>query len=722
MKRNSLFIRKPSLMISVAIYLASFILLLSGVIFYDYAEDMLSAQREDILNRTVEYAVEYVNEQLESVRATAVTIRSNLRYVPMPVASKLTSHSRLALNEASAQLETIISAEDLLSDAYLYSNEAGYAIFPTSVLDDEHISRIYGVNGFTKTEMDMLHKTYSLGRLVSSADGKQLAYTLSVGKDADGAPMRQVVMLLKYNVLQNLIGAMDAPLSQAVYTIQDGEGEALCAAQVGQIGENTISYRYMLDSGYVMEVTIESGDLGEEVEHARRIYFAAVVLGLVVVTVITMITCRFSKVPINQLTDYLRKHYRSVTDTQGEGLEALRLVVDDILINHDDAQRQLEALKEDKRWHDLAAMFGQSVAKGAGWKGKNYALMLFAPEVNEREALLPVIRSVTDESKEWALMMLADGAALMLGDRVEEMKSESLCSFAEKLLSALDEQGFASLRVALSACHKELSDINIAYREAVMARDCLYKQVDVPVLHYEACDFQPGAFRTDAEYMQRQQHFNRLVSQGKFEDAKGYLRQLVPAVFMDEAMSRSETGKMHLEMVKYQMISCMDYIYKGTDEALDIRRDSIREMLMCTTYQQVLDIMERLLADQISQETEEVEKSGSDETLLKVKMYIRTHFSDPQLSITSIADVFDMTPNSLSKLFSRKAGVGVLQYIHKIRIENACNLILNSGLSLTEISKQVGYTNTLTFSRAFKARYHMSPSEWRCLNEDNSNS
>ena len=76
-----------------------------------------------------------------------------------------------------------------------------------------------------------------------------------------------------------------------------------------------------------------------------------------------------------------------------------------------------------------------------------------------------------------------------------------------------------------------------------------------------------------------------------------------------------------------------------------------------------------------------------------------------------------MSPNSVSKLFSRKAGMGVLQYIHKIRIENACNLILSTELTLSEVAQRVGYTSSLTFTRAFKARYHMSPSEWRKLNE-----
>ena len=344
--------------------------------------------------------------------------------------------------------------------------------------------------------------------------------------------------------------------------------------------------------------------------------------------------------------------------------------------------------------------------------------MLFAPHVSDKEALLPVVRSVTEDRHEWALLSLNDGVALMLGGRQKAITGHELNAFAEKLLSALDENGFASLRLAVSASHQDMKELNTAYREAVMARDCLYMQVDVPVLRYEDCDFQPGSFRADADYLARQQHFNRLVSQGKYEEAIAYLHQLIPDIFRNEAMARSEAGKMHLEMVKYQMMSCMDYLYKGTDEALDIRRDSIREMFMCTTYHQVTDIMEHLLTDMRVPENEEIEKNSGDETLLKIKMYVRTRFADPQLSITAIADAFGMSPNNVSKLFSRKAGVGVLQYIHKIRIENACNMMLNSDLNLTEISARVGYTNTLTFSRAFKARYHMSPSEWRHLNEE----
>lgn len=719
MKENSLFIRRPSLMIAAAIYLAAFILLLSGIIFYDSADRMLEAQREDILDRTVAYAVEYINEKLEGVRTTAVSVRSNLRYLPMPVPEEMTKEVRLELNDASAKIENIISSEPLIQHLYLYSNEAGYAVFPSAVWDDVQIETLYRMSAFEADEIDIVHKTFSLGRLLSSKNGKQLAYTLSVGKDEAGKPDRQVVILLKYNILQSLINSLEMHMPDAVYSLEDTSGNVLSQTVIGEVGDNSVAYQYPLDSGYVLNVKIEDNGLGEEVEKAQKLYFAAIIIGLVIVTVITMITVRFTKIPVNQLTEYIKKNYRSVTDTQGEGLEALRCVVDDILMDHVDAQHQLENLREAQKWNDLAAMFGQSVAKSAGWQGMDYALMLFAPQVMDKEAVLPVVRSVTEAYHEWALLSLNDGIALMLGSRKASMTGEALTYYAEKLLSALDENGMASLRLAISAPHKKLEDIHIAYREAVMARDCLYLRVDVPVLRYEDCDFKPGSFKSDAEYMSRQQHFNRLVSQGKYDEACKYLNQLVPEMFMNEAMAHSEAGKMHLEMVKYQMMSCMDYLYNGTDEALDIRRDRIRELFLCTSYEQVISIMEQLLKDLRVQDNEETEKAAGDETLLKIKVYVRTHFSDPQLSITAIADAFGMSPNNVSKLFSRKAGIGVLQYIHKIRIENACNMMLNTKKSLTDISAQVGYTNTLTFSRAFKARYHMSPSEWRHLNEEN---
>ena len=65
------------------------ILLFAGVIYYDRAESMLEAQRADILTRTVDYAVECINDELERVRSVTASMRTALRYTPMPINARM---------------------------------------------------------------------------------------------------------------------------------------------------------------------------------------------------------------------------------------------------------------------------------------------------------------------------------------------------------------------------------------------------------------------------------------------------------------------------------------------------------------------------------------------------------------------------------------------------------------------------------------------------------
>jgi hypothetical protein len=48
-----------------------------------------------------------------------------------------------------------------------------------------------------------------------------------------------------------------------------------------------------------------------------------------------------------------------------------------------------------------------------------------------------------------------------------------------------------------------------------------------------------------------------------------------------------------------------------------------------------------------------------------------------------------------------------------VRIDNACQMMLHSGLSLKEISEKTGYTNQYYFSSCFKKKTGQSPSEYR---------
>ena len=51
--------------------------------------------------------------------------------------------------------------------------------------------------------------------------------------------------------------------------------------------------------------------------------------------------------------------------------------------------------------------------------------------------------------------------------------------------------------------------------------------------------------------------------------------------------------------------------------------------------------------------------------------------------------------------------------VRKLRMEEACRLLMNDKLSIKEIAYLVGYTSQEQFSRTFRLCYQMSPREYR---------
>lgn len=63
--------------------------------------------------------------------------------------------------------------------------------------------------------------------------------------------------------------------------------------------------------------------------------------------------------------------------------------------------------------------------------------------------------------------------------------------------------------------------------------------------------------------------------------------------------------------------------------------------------------------------------------------------------------------------FKEYSGMSPINYIIKIRMEKAKELLLSSSLNISEISSIVGYENSLYFSRLFKKSNGISPTEYR---------
>ncbi len=92
--------------------------------------------------------------------------------------------------------------------------------------------------------------------------------------------------------------------------------------------------------------------------------------------------------------------------------------------------------------------------------------------------------------------------------------------------------------------------------------------------------------------------------------------------------------------------------------------------------------------------------------------YVDSHYRDPDLSLKKLEGIFSYTEKYLSHLFKEKMNVGFSRYLNNLRIRYATELISQNVHSVTQISVMCGYSDPLYFSKLFKKKIGVSPTEY----------
>lgn len=109
---------------------------------------------------------------------------------------------------------------------------------------------------------------------------------------------------------------------------------------------------------------------------------------------------------------------------------------------------------------------------------------------------------------------------------------------------------------------------------------------------------------------------------------------------------------------------------------------------------------------------EEIAKAAT--IIDKINSFIHEHYME-DISRNEIAGEFYLTPSYLAKLYKRKTGVNVKDYINEYRIEKAKELLKSGECNVGNVAEKVGFDNFSYFSTIFKKMTGVSPKEYRNL-------
>lgn len=222
---------------------------------------------------------------------------------------------------------------------------------------------------------------------------------------------------------------------------------------------------------------------------------------------------------------------------------------------------------------------------------------------------------------------------------------------------------------------------------------------------------------TDRQELKRRSLYHlenlfRTILCGDLKEAENQFQSLCK-VYPSEGPKEPFDKLQFLNAVSKQLLAAYDQLRilhaNGTDwtDILNLDARSSWAHLLTQLRQSVKRISEITLQETAVSRTHE-----ESSIIVHVHQYIHSHL-DGDLSLSKIARIVSLNPSYLSRWYKKHTGIALSEYINKVRLDKAKELLRFSELKIHEISNRLGFTDPHYFFRFFKKSEKCTPNEYR---------
>ena len=143
----------------------------------------------------------------------------------------------------------------------------------------------------------------------------------------------------------------------------------------------------------------------------------------------------------------------------------------------------------------------------------------------------------------------------------------------------------------------------------------------------------------------------------------------------------------------------------------ELRENYLTEVMSMENYEQLREWFISKM-DAACQSIHDRKKTQSGTVVEKARAYIRENFRR-EISLDDVSREVNVSPYYFSKLFKEESGENFIEYLTRLRIEEAKRALEQQDMSIKEVGIRVGYADPNYFSRIFKKQTGMTPREYR---------
>lgn len=213
---------------------------------------------------------------------------------------------------------------------------------------------------------------------------------------------------------------------------------------------------------------------------------------------------------------------------------------------------------------------------------------------------------------------------------------------------------------------------------------------------------------------QNESSFSHKIYRGKLEgglykEAFDLLRGFLDTLSIKSGFTEQEVKK----LIEHSVYSTFNYLEELN---MDISKLPLNKLQVLSRISATWDLKElrEFIYKVLEDITNEITHMPIGEGLMlrQIYEYIDKHYNET-LTLYDLVDVFHMSYSYLSTYFSHTTNMGFNEYLNRVRINKAKDLLLHTDIPIAQIGEKVGYIDQSYFSKVFKKNVKMSPSEYR---------
>lgn len=258
-------------------------------------------------------------------------------------------------------------------------------------------------------------------------------------------------------------------------------------------------------------------------------------------------------------------------------------------------------------------------------------------------------------------------------------------------------------RIGLGRVYNNRQDINVSYREALVACEVLLFSGDSGVKHIDEIEVLESKAPSWSDCAKKLKEINKTKG---IEAVDEQLSQIFCSTLYRLSRSDGIEVRGHLATLKAGAAGILEAILEDKVDNLNLSgiyaaQDSYAVYLACR--------------EMLNQQTEELRTRVDHKNIVmeRAKTYINNHFAE-QITLNSIAQAVFVNPSYLSRLFSESENCVFTEYVTNLRIKKAKELLCdNMDLKIYEVAENVGYNSPKYFIKVFKEKVGITPADYR---------